>query len=66
MIKLNNVTDIRTGQFYSTVVTNESKLPYFTPSDGGITIIPKSNDLEQRVSDLEDAVVELAEIITEE
>lgn len=70
MIKLRNVTDSRNGQFYSTVIVDESKVSYFTPSAAEPVQIAQgswiSNDIEQRVTDLEDAVVELAEIIAEE
>ena len=60
--------DVRTGRLYSEVVCEDKYVDKFVvaDSDEDPIIIEKDGvTLDERVSDLEDAVIELAEIITE-
>ena len=60
--------DIRTEQLHSEVITEENKARFFVVADSPDDPIVQELDgvtLDERVSDLEDAVIELAEIITE-
>ena len=61
--------DIRTGRLYSEVVCEDKYVDKFVVADSEDDPIIEEKDgvtLDERVSDLEDAVIELAEIITEE
>lgn len=60
--------DIRTGNKYSEVITEDKNEQYFVVADSPEDPIIETLDgvtLGERVTDLEDAVVELAEIISE-
>lgn len=60
--------DIRTASLHSEVITEERNQRFFVVADSGADPVKETLDgvtLGERVSDLEDAVVELAEIITE-
>lgn len=60
--------DIRTGNKYSEVITEDKNEKYFVVADSEADPIIETLDgvtLGERVTDLEDAVVELAEIISE-
>lgn len=60
--------DIRTGRLYSEVVCEDKYVDKFVVADSEDDPIIEEKDgvtLDERVSDLEDAVIELAEIITE-
>lgn len=60
--------DIRTGRLYSEVVCEDKYVDKFVVADSEDDPIIEEKDgvtLEERVTDLEDAVVELAEIISE-
>lgn len=60
--------DIFTGKTYSEVVIEDKYADRFVVADSEADPIIEEKDgvtLTQRVSDLEDAVVELAEIVTE-
>ena len=62
------IRDIRTERLYSEVVCKESERDRYVLADSEDDPVVESLDgvtLGERVSDLEDAVVELAEIITE-
>lgn len=62
------IRDIRTERLYSEVVCKESERERYVLADSEDDPVVESLDgvtLGERVSDLEDAVVELAEIITE-
>lgn len=63
------IRDIRTEKQHSEVYTEERNEKYFTVADSEEDpIVERDVDgvtLGQRVSDLEDAVIEIAEIITE-
>lgn len=62
------IRDIRTEQQHTEVITEENKRRFFVLADGEGDPIIETIDgvtLDERVSDLEDAVIELAEIITE-
>lgn len=60
--------DLRNENLYSEVIVDESKKQYFVVADSEddpvITVIDGVT-LDERVSDLEDAVIELAELIVE-
>ena len=60
--------DTRTEALYSEVVCDESRQRFFVVADSEedpvVTVIDGVT-LDERVSDLEDAVIELAELITE-
>lgn len=61
--------DIRTDRKHKEVVCKEGEARYFVVADSDEDPIKETLDgvtLEERVADLEDAVIELAEIITEE
>lgn len=63
--KLRNIKD---GTLHSEVICSERKVNWFVVADSEADPIVEELDgvtLDERVSDLEDAVVELAEIITE-
>ena len=60
--------DIRTGRLYSEVVCEDKYIDKFVVADSEDDPIIEEKDgvtLDERVSDLEDAVIELAEIISE-
>lgn len=60
--------DLRTESIHSEVITEEKNKRYFVVADSEDDPIIEEMDgvtLGERVSDLEDAVIELAEIITE-
>lgn len=60
--------DTRTRALYSEVVCNEKDVKFFVVADSDEDPIVVEKDgitLSERVSDLEDAVIELAEIISE-
>ena len=60
--------DTRTGTTHTEVITEERKARFFVVADSEADPIMQELDgvtLGERVSDLEDAVIELAEIITE-
>ena len=60
--------DIRTERLHSEIITEERNQRFFVVADSEDDPIVETLDgvtLGDRVSDLEDAVVELAEIITE-
>ena len=60
--------DIRTEQLHAEVYCEDKQAKYFVVADSedDPTIIPVDGvTLDERVSDLEDAVIELAEIISE-
>ena len=62
------IRDIRTERLYSEVVCKESERDRYVLADSEDDPVVETLDgvtLSERVSDLEDAVVELAEIITE-
>lgn len=73
MIKLTapegkKLRDIRSGTLHSEVICAERQARFFVVADSEQDPIVEEMDgvtLGERVSDLEDAVVELAEIITE-
>ena len=73
MIKLvapegKKLRDIRTEALHSEVITEERNRRYFVVADSEEDPVVEELDgvtLGERVADLEDAVVELAEIITE-
>jgi len=63
------IKDTRTGAEYSVVVCNEKKAERFILADGegDLSVVELDGiTLADRVSDLEDAVIELASIIAEE
>lgn len=74
MIKLTapdgmKLRDIRNNRLYSEVITDERLKDKFVVDESEGDVIEEAIEgvtLSDRVSDLEDAVVELAEIITEE
>ena len=74
MIKLTapegmKLRDIRNNRRYSEVITDERLKDKFVVDESEGDVIEEAIEgvtLSDRVSDLEDAVVELAEIITEE
>ena len=74
MIKLTapegmKLRDIRNNRLYSEVITDERLKDKFVVDESEADVIEEAIEgvtLSDRVSDLEDAVVELAEIITEE
>ena len=60
--------DLRTGSLYSEVICDEKKRNLYVVADNPDDPVVEELDgvtLGERVSDLEDAVVELAEIISE-
>ena len=60
--------DIRTERLHSEIITEERNQQFFVVADSDADPVVETLDgvtLGDRVSDLEDAVVELAEIITE-
>ena len=60
--------DIRTERLHSEIITEERNQRFFVVADSDADPVVETLDgvtLGDRVSDLEDAVVELAEIITE-
>lgn len=60
--------DIRTGSLHSEVICKDKDARFFVVADSEADPIIHEMDgvtLDERVSDLEDAVIELAEIITE-
>lgn len=60
--------DIRDEHLYSEVICNDADVRFFVLADSDDDPVVEVMDgvtLGERVSDLEDAVVELAEIITE-
>lgn len=60
--------DIRTGRLYSEVVCEDKNARFFVVAESEEDPVIEEMDgvtLSDRVSDLEDAVIELAEIITE-
>ena len=60
--------DTRTGAQHTEVITEERKARYFVVADSEADPVMQELDgvtLGERVADLEDAVIELAEIITE-
>lgn len=60
--------DIRTGSLHSEVICKDNDVRFFVVADSEVDPIIHEMDgvtLDERVSDLEDAVIELAEIITE-
>lgn len=60
--------DLRTGSLYSEVICDEKKRNLYVVADSPDDPVVEELDgvtLGERVSDLEDAVVELAEIISE-
>ena len=60
--------DIRTDKKHSEVITEERNRRFFVVADSDEDPVVEELDgvtLNERVTDLEDAVVELAEIITE-
>lgn len=60
--------DIRTGSLHSEVICKDKDARFFVVADSEADPIIHEIDgvtLDERVSDLEDAVIELAEIITE-
>ena len=62
------IRDIRTKTEHSEVITEERNRKYFVVADGEEDPIEETLDgvtLGERVADLEDAVIELAEIISE-
>ena len=63
------IRDIRNDKIYSEVYTEEASARFFVVADSEEDpVIDRGIDgvtLDERVSDLEDAVIELAEIITE-
>ena len=61
--------NIRTEALYSEVICDEKQRPLYVVADSPDDPVVETLDgvtLGERVSDLEDAVVELAEIISEE
>lgn len=61
--------DTRTRSLHSEVICKENDVRFFVVADSDEDPTIKEMDgvtLDERVSDLEDAVIELAEIITEE
>ena len=74
MIKLKapegmKLRDVRNNRLYSEVITEERLKDKFVVNESEADVIEEAIEgvtLSDRVSDLEDAVVELAEIITEE
>lgn len=60
--------DTRTGNIHSEVITEERYQRFFVVADSEADPTMQELDgvtLDERVSDIEDAVIELAEIITE-
>ena len=60
--------DIRTRQEHSEVITEERERKYYVVADSEEDPVVETLDgvtLSERVADLEDAVIELAEIISE-
>lgn len=60
--------DVRTMKLHSEVICNDNDARFFVVADSEADPIIHELDgvtLDERVADLEDAVVELAEIITE-
>lgn len=60
--------DIRTGSLHSEIICKDKDVRFFVVADSEEDPIIHEMDgvtLDERVSDLEDAVIELAEIITE-
>jgi len=64
MIKLTNVTDTRTNQFHTEAVVSERNAHYFVGGEAE-EVSPQdwAAGLNQRLDDIEGALVELAEII---
>lgn len=61
--------DLRNDNLHSEVVCKDNEVKFFVVAESDADPIIEEKDgvtLTQRVADLEDAVVELAEIITEE
>ena len=61
--------DLRNDNLHSEVVCKDNEVRFFVVAESDADPIIEEKDgvtLAQRVADLEDAVVELAEIITEE
>lgn len=61
--------DTRDNTLHSEVITEERKARFFVVADSEADPVMQELDgvtLDERVSDLEDAVIELAEIIAEE
>ena len=62
------IRDLRTDRLHSEVITDSSKQRFYVVADSEadpIVTIIDGVTLDERVSDLEDAVIELAELITE-
>ena len=62
------IRDIRDERLYSEIICEESKQKYYVLADSQDDPAIETLDgvtLDERVSDLEDAVIELAEIIAE-
>ena len=60
--------DVRTRALYSEIICNDADARFFVVADSDADPIIVEKDgvtLDERVTDLEDAVIELAEVITE-
>ena len=63
-----NLRDVRTRTLHSEVICNDNDARFFVVADSDADPIIHELDgvtLDERVTDLEDAVIELAEIISE-